>query len=219
MNKNQKIVAVVIVVVVLAVAGFWLFTPNNESQREIRDLLNEYNLDESQRIDLEAALKLLEENPNDPAALITIARVRDSVGDTGGAIEIYNRVIENQPTNTLALHNLADIYSRMEDWEQAEGIYLKIIAQTPKWLDAYRDLMSIYRYHLPSKYSEMEGILLNAIEVTADITDYAPVDLYLMLASYYERTDNIDQAIKYYEIALEVMPDNKGAKTKLDQLQ
>jgi len=224
MSKNYKNIIIGVVVVVIIAGGlFLIFNKENVNkspiESEITKLLKEEVLTEDQKSDLNEALDLLKKNPEDVPAMLTVATVKYQIEDYEGAKEIYYKALELQPDNTLIYHNLGAIYSSQEDWENAEKIYLKIIAKTPKWISAYRDLGTIYRFHLKEKYPDMEQILLTAIEKTADITEYAPVDLYIMLGSFYRRTNDVPNAIKYYEISLKLMPENDGVKRELDLLK
>lgn len=221
MNDYKKAIIAVIVIILVLIGGFWFFGKEKPTELEqgVIDFLENNVLTEDQKSDLAEAIDLLKQNPDNTDALIIIARVKQQAGDYKGAEKIYLEAIEKQPTNTLLLNNLGSVYSSQEKWEDAERIYLRIIKQTPKWISAYRDLGDIYKYHLKDKYSDMEQILLTAIEVTADITEYAPVDLYIMLGSYYKKTDNTSGAIKYYEIALKLMPENSGVQRELELLK
>ena len=221
MNKDyKKAIISIIVLAVVAIGAFWFFN-NNTSQieKDISFFIQENELTDDQRQKLDQAINVLKNDENNIEALLSLARVKYQTEDLKGSEDVYLKILEIQFNHTIALNNLGSIYARNEDWTKAEEMYLKLINATPKWISAYRELMSIYRYHLPEKYNDMEQILLTAIEVTSDLTEYAAPDLYLMLASFYERVGNIDQAIKYFEISLKVMPSNDAARAKLEILK
>ena len=224
MNKNFKNIIIGVVVVVIVAGGLFLIFRENgviksPIENEITKLLKDKVLTEDQKTNLNEALELLKQNPKDTQAMLKLAMIKYQIEDYDGAKETYYQVLEIQPENTVVYNNLGDIYVLQEDWERAEEIYLKIISKTPKWLSAYTNLESIYRFHLEEKYPEMEQILLTAIEKTADITEYAPVDLYTMLGSFYKRTEDVPNAIKYYEIALKLMPGNTAIERELETLK
>lgn len=223
-NKKYKKIIIGIIVVVIIGGGLFLIFKKDRGdvgpfENEITQLLENSELTEDQKNSLIEAKDLLEVNPEDALAMITVARVKYQLEDYEGAKEMYYKALEIQPDNTVIYHNLGGIYVFQEDWENAEKIYLTLIEKTPKWISAYRELGTIYRYHMPEKYPELEQILLTAIEVTADITEYAPVDLYIMLGSFYKRTDDVSNAIKYYEITLKIMPENAPVQRELEILK
>jgi len=190
----RKIIIVVVVIVVIAIVAFLFYKQEANSPN-------------------------IEEESSDVLVLINTARDKYDAGDVDGSIEFYLKALEIQPTNVVALNNLADIYSQKKEYEKSEEIYLRLIRSTPKWINSYRLLMSIYKYHIPEKYSDMEQILLTGIEKTSDMTEYAPVDFYSMLGEFYRETGNIDKAIEYFEIVMDLMPDNGSVAAEIETLK
>lgn len=224
MSKEYRnvIIAVAVIAVVIAVGIFiyWQKTNLNPFEREIINYVENTNLSGEQKVKVNEALEKLRENPEDVEALISIAIVKYDINDLDGALEIYSRVLEIQPTNVVALNNSAAIYRQKKDYKKAAAAYLLITQQTPKWINAYRELMSLYKYHFSEeKYLELEPILLNGLEKSKDMEEEAPVDFYSMLAVFYEKTGQIDKAIEYYEKVVESTPQNTSAQDKLEQLK
>lgn len=222
-DKIKKIIIGAVVVVIIVGGLFLIFKKDNVGKSpieiDITELLKDRNLTEDQKTSLNEALESLKQNPENPQAILTVAMIKYQMEDYNGAKDLYYQALEIQPDNTIIYHNLGDIYTLQKDYVNAEKIYLTIITKTPKWLSAYSNLETIYRYHLKEKYPEIEQILLTAIEKTADITEYAPVDLYSMLGSFYKRTNDIPNAIKYYEITLKIMPENEAVQRELEILK
>jgi len=223
-DKIRKIIIGFVVVVIIVgglflIFGRGLMDVKSPIEKEISQLLKNKTLTEEQRNNLNEALDFLVENPNDAEAFLKLAMVKYQLEDYNGAIEVYYKALEIQPDNIVIYHNLGDIYSLQENWTKAEEMYLTIIAKTPKWISAYSNLATIYRFHLTEKYPDMEQILLDAIKNTTDIEEYAPVDLYIMLGTFYKRMENKANAIKYYEIALKIMPENETVERELDNLK
>jgi len=195
MNKDyRKVIIAIVVIVVIAIATFLFYKQEANSPNA-------------------------EEESSDVLVWINTARDKYGAGDVDGSIEFYLKALEVQPTNVVALNNLADIYSQKKEYEKSEEIYLKLIENTPKWINSYRLLMSIYKYHIPEKYQDMEQILLTGIEKTSDMSDYAPVDFYSMLGEFYRETGNIEKAIEYFEIVMKLLPDNGAVAAEIERLK
>ena len=223
MSKEYKKVVIAILVLVLIIgAGLFINYLRNRPSQEIQELFSLPEgvvLTEEQQIKYDAARTALEENINNPQALIALAQIKYNIQDLDGAISVYLKALEIQPTNTLILNNLADIYFQKKDYEKSADMYLRIIDHTPKWVNAYRNLSTIYKYHLKDKYSDIEQILLTGIEIIKDFEGEAPVDFYSMLAVFYDETGEIDKAIENYEKVVELTPENTSAKMRLEELK
>lgn len=223
MTKEYKkvIIAIVVLVLIIGVGLFINYLKNRPSQemQELFSLPEEAVLTEEQQMKYDAAKIALEEDINNPQALIALAQVKYDVQDLDGAIDVYLKALEIQPTNTLILNNLADIYTQKKEYEKSAEMYLRIIDHTPKWMNAYRNLVTTYKYHLKDRYSDVEGILLTGIEIIKDFEGEAPVDLYSMLAVFYDETGEIAKAIENYEKVVELTPENSSAKMRLEELK
>jgi len=192
MSKEYKkvIIAVIVLVLIIGAVVFINYLKNRPSQelQELLSLPENAVLTEEQQNKFDAARIALEEDINNPQALIALAQVKYDIQDLDGAINVYLKALEIQPTNTLILNNLADIYTQKKEYQKSADMYLRIIDHTPKWMNAYRNLVTIYKYHLKDKYSDVEEILLTGIEIIKDFEGEAPVDLYSMLAVFYDET-------------------------------
>ncbi|MGB2762232.1 MAG: tetratricopeptide repeat protein [Minisyncoccales bacterium] len=221
MSKKYQIFFLIALILFIAGAGFFLYQkyqPASE-ENEIFSLPERITLTEKQQEKFDKAKADLKENPNDYLALIAIAQVKYQVQDLDGAEKVYLMALEIQPTNTLILNNLGDIYNQKKEYQKASEMYLKIIESNPKWINAYRELAAIYKYHLKDRYPEMEVILLKGLEKSKEFTGEAPVDFYSMLAVFYKETGQVEKAIKYFEKVLELTPENQGAEIELEELK
>ena len=223
MSKDYKKVIIAIIVLVLII-GAWLFINylKNRPGQEIKEFFSLPEgvvLTEEQQNKFDAARTALEENINNPQALIALAQLKYDFRDLDGAITVYLKALEIQPTNTLILNNLADIYIQKKDYQKAADMYLRIIDHTPKWVNAYRNLATIYKFQLKDKYPDMEEILLEGIKIIEELEGGAPIDFYSMLAVFYDETGEIDKAIEYYEIVVKLTPENTSAKMRLEELK
>ena len=223
MSKDYKKVIIAVIVLVLIVgAGFFINYLKNRPGEEMQELFSlpeEAVLTEEQQMKYNSAKIALEENINNPQALIALAQVKYDLRDLDGSINVYLKALDIQPNNTLILNNLGDIYTQKKEYQKSAEMYLRIIDHTPKWISAYRNLVTIYKYHLKDRYSDVEQILLTGIEIIKDFEGEAPVDFYSMLAVFYDETGEIDKAIENYEKVIELTPENTSAKMRLEELK
>ncbi|MBU2544882.1 tetratricopeptide repeat protein [Patescibacteria group bacterium] len=226
MDREYRKVVISIIVIVIIIVGigiFWKYKQESKFsplERDLISFLEKHPLSEGDQAKLNNAINILREKPKDVSALITIAEIRQKVKDVDGSIEFYLKALEVQPTNVVALNNLADLYDHQKkEYEKSAEMYLRSIENTPEQISAYQSLMYIYQHRLPEKYPDMEQILLTAIEKNTDISEYAPVDFYSMLGDFYANVDEINKAIKYYEIALGLMPGDESVKIKIERLK
>jgi len=224
MSKKYQIF---IIVLILIIGGVFFYVkninkkeiPETPKEEELFSLPKDAVLNEEQQKKFNEAKEVLEKNPNDADALIKIAQLKYFFNDLEGAKKVYLKALELSPNDTLILNNLGDIYNQQKEYENAERMYLKIIEVNPNWRNAYRELKTLYRFHLKEKYPQVEGLLLKAIEDNKKAFGEAPVDFYSMLAVFYKDTGQKEKAIPYYEKVLEMDPTNEGAKIDLEELK
>ncbi len=221
MKRYQNIIIFILVIVIIG-AGFFVYKQKTELNPELEELFSlseEITLTEEQQNKFDEARNSLKENPDDALAIIAIARIKHQAQDLNGSERAYLMALEIQPTNTIILNNLGDIYNQKKKYEKAAEMYLRLIENNPKWVNAYRELAAIYKYHLKDRYPEMEEILLQGLEKSKEFTGEAPVDFYSMLAVFYKETGQIEKAIEYFEKVIESTPENEGAKIELEELK
>jgi len=226
--KNMKKIYLILIIISILIAGGVFFYVGKINKKEISEtpkegklfsLPKDVVLNEEQQQKFNEAKEALEKNPNDADALVKIAQLKYYFNDLEGAKKLYLKALELKPEDLLILNNLADIYNQLKDYENAEKILLKLTETSPGWKNGFRELKSLYKFHMPEKYSQIEGILLKGIESNKKAFGEAPVDFYSMLAVYYDDTNQKDKAIQYYEKVLEMDPTNEGAKMALNRLK
>ena len=200
-------------------AVYYLKDKPSEEMIKLFSLPEGVVLTEEQQVKIDTAITILEEDINNTQSLIAVAQVKYQVRDFEGAIYAYLKALEIQPTNVLILNNLGDIYNQQKEYSLAAEMYLRIIESTPKWTNAYRELASIYFYHLPEKYSQMEDILLTGLERSKEFGGEGWLDFYSMLAVFYDQTDQTEKAIEYYQKVIELAPQNQEVKVRLEELK
>jgi len=223
MSKKYQI----FIIILILIGGVFLYL-KNINKKEIPEIPKKEEiftlpagavLNSEQQQKFKEAKEALGKNPNDAEALIKIAQLKYFFNDLEGAKKVYLKALEFKPDDLLILNNLADIYNQLKDYENAEKILLKLTETSPGWLNGFRELKSLYYFHMKEKYPQVEGILLKGIEANKKLFGEAPVDFYAMLAVYYKDTNQKEKAISYYEKVLEMDPTNQGAKIDLEEVK
>jgi len=211
----------IIVLLLTIIIGLFFYFKNRKifNKEDIFFLPKGVTLTEEQQRKFNEAKEALQNNPNDVDALIKIAQLKYFFNNLEGAKKVYLRALSLKPDDLLILNNLADIYNQLKDYENAEKILLKLTETSPGWINGFRELKSLYRFHMKEKYPRIEGILLKGLEENKELYGEAPVDFYAMLATFYKDTGQKEKAIQYYEKVLELDPSNEGAKMDLEELK
>jgi tetratricopeptide (TPR) repeat protein len=79
----------------------------------------------------EMALRAVEINPENPAALCALANAEQFLGNIGGAIKNFQKAIQGDPAHVPALTNLAGIYNRNGEFEAALSLDDRAILSQP----------------------------------------------------------------------------------------
>jgi len=219
LRKNQIFVILILIIVIAIFSFFYFKNRNTFIKEDIFSLPKGTVLTEAQKQKFEEAKAILEDDPSNAEALIKIAQVKYDIYDLEGSKKVYLKALEFKPDDLLILNNLADIYNQLKDYENAEKILLRLTETSPGWKNGFRELKSLYYFHMKEKYPQVEGILLKGIEANKKLFGEAPVDFYAMLAVFYKDTGQKGKAIPYYEKVLELDPTNEGARIDLEQLK
>jgi O-antigen biosynthesis protein len=144
------------------------------------------------------------------------------------AAEALSNSIKLHPDFDWAHHKLGNAKVELQDWDGAVIAYRRALAITPglpktedKLNDVLHkrstlDLKQVKEYYQSSldREPESESVYFKALEVSPN-----DPDVYTKLAGLYQSQGNIEQAIAFYKIALQIQPDNLETATALKQLQ
>jgi len=217
-NKVVLIVVAVLVVVLIGVLVWFNYDKSFEGfDPEILVINSERVMSESDLVEYAEVKSLLNENPNDYGALLNLAILKQRMVDYDGAIAIYEDLRERKEDDIIPLQNLGSIYYDTKQYEKAEEMQLTILNEiTYKWINSYRELMSIYRYHLKDRRESVKPLLEFAYENYPEAED----ELSSMLAQYYDlfALDNAE-ALKYYEIFLGFHPEDAAVQKRVKELK
>ena len=115
-----------------------------ENTRVFNNLGEIYILEKNYELAEETLRKILEINPNDPAALVNLAVVCEDTGRLNEAIDFYQRSIGDHRGHYVAMYNLALLYQKTGRPEEAIDMYLKSIEANPRHASSYFNLGNIY---------------------------------------------------------------------------
>jgi tetratricopeptide (TPR) repeat protein len=199
------------------------------------------------REDEAAALydQLLTQSPNEVFALLGKARLAEKRGNHAEALALYQRVLEQSPDNEIALLGAAAMHRRLEQPEAAIEIYrrLTLDAETPNPL-AFSSLLDLYRQanrtddllaylkamaqrhgtrFLPLLASEMiqAGKGEEAVALFQEMLQREPnnAQLHRLLGVVYETLKRPDDALRAYERARQLEPNDTWTLYHIAQLQ
>jgi cellulose synthase operon protein C len=167
------------------------------------------------RNDVEGTIKALkrahEKNPNDIKSINSIVNVYAQAGKTAEAVLFLEAVVKTNPKNVDAKFMLGQLYSSSGAAEKAIQMFNDVIHLNPSIVAAYQRLAQA---QLNTKFKvEAEKTIDQGLKI-------APNDfgLNITLASVYEATGKLDNAIKVYEKLIIDRPDSDIVANNLASL-
>ncbi|MBN2372308.1 tetratricopeptide repeat protein [bacterium] len=153
----------------------------------------------------EALLKqILCHEPDHLGALNTLARIMQSHGDNGAAMDLFRKILELRPGLAEAHFNHASMAQLSGDMDVAVSGYKKAIELKPEWTAPYRELSSCLI---------KGGRIDEAIELLKEAVRLAPseVENHRSLAFLYQRLNDFEKAIACNKTVLRQKPDHADA--------
>lgn len=123
--------------------------PDPDAIRNIEYLLGEaekHFLTEDYAQALNAFLKVLDEDPSNPAANYKVAQIYAQEEDYQKALVYARAAVEASPQNKYLQEQLADIYGRQADYAQAAKVYENLLKLEPGGERYYYELAALYLY-------------------------------------------------------------------------
>lgn len=134
-------------------------------------------------------------NSQDIFAHFYLGYIYQNSGLTNFAIECYNKVLAISPDYSWAYFNLALISFKNDNLEEAKEYLLKTVFYNKNDVEAYKILTKIF-----IKLNEVEEII-SILETR--LNDSLNGDLCYILAQVYKLVGDLDNYIKFLELALE----------------
>lgn len=140
----------------------------------------------------------LSKDPENQLKWLNLAITRKAIGDYDASIQVLNYVTILWPNDYVAFNNLADLYQfYVSNYPLAEKNWLKVIEINPSYIDAYKNLYTLYLELYKEKKSSALPILLLGIKKNPD--NY---ELMVEVARYYKTIGDKAQASTYYNKAI-----------------
>ncbi|MGX7666595.1 tetratricopeptide repeat protein [Flavobacterium pedocola] len=162
-------------------------------------LVNQGKADEAKKAIAEARKM----NPDDTNLIITEANLAYESKDIEGYKKLVNEALEKRPNDVELLFNLGVVSSNSGNKEEAKKFYLRTIAADPKYFNAYNNLGLLIIEDDQKIVKEMNSLGMSSKEAKR----------YDELKA--KRKKMLEEAVPYFEKALELEPKNEGLKTLL----
>ncbi len=146
--------------------------------------------------DIESKIKMGNNNPANWAGLGLYFK---NAGDYKTAEEFWAYATLAWPKDYTAFINLGELYHYyLKDYPKAEASMLKVLEIQPNFVTGYINLFDLYNLSYKEKAEKAAPALIKALGI-----DPQAVDVMAMLAEYYADHQQIEQAKKYYNMAIE----------------
>lgn len=219
MKNRGVILLVVLLVVVLGGIVFVTLFNQKDVDTNLDELLKINTTLEFEEADLELyneAKAELEKDSNSYSGLLNLAIIKQRMLDYEGALELYSALAERKTEDIMPRQNAGSIYFDTGDYENAEKMQLDILNNiTHKWINSYRELTQIYRWHLKDRRETLKPLLLFAYDNFPE----SKQEIVSMLGFYYDEfEDNNVEALKYYNELATYIPDDQDLQETLKEL-
>lgn len=156
---------------------------------------------------LEDAKLLLELQPEDSGHIFRLAEIYYSTKNLDEALPLYEKLQQEKPDSIQLLNRIVGVFMLKKEYERA-------LEEVDAFLAKYPDngaaiLVKAKIYFSQGHLDLAENILLPE---AAKGEDLEPV---VMLAEVYKKNKDNDNALKYYEKAVELVPENVVIRMKL----
>ncbi len=162
------------------------------------------------------AVSLIETSYDYDAPWLELGGYRRLLGDYDGAAAAWKFLIEIRPQAFVPYHNLGDLYAFiLKDHVRGENYFLKSLEVGPGNIQGYLALAQLYKDSTTLKKQVLaDDILLEGVK--ANPKDFT---LFYALGEYYR--DNADKAsaLKYFEDAQKISPENAMVADEIGKLK
>lgn len=173
---------------------------HTEDLEEIRfDLAMEYESIHNYPKAIRVLSDIIDNDPNNEAAIYEIAYCYERTGNFDKCIEYYTKYIDNNPYSFTAWYNLGNIYFLKNNIEKALWAYDYSIIINEDFASAHFNMGNLYM-----QIQDYEKAL-KAYQKCADLDDNDALTL-SYLGEAYERLERYDEAMKCYEKSRGINP-------------
>ncbi|MEK7219393.1 MAG: tetratricopeptide repeat protein [Patescibacteria group bacterium] len=130
------------------------------------------------------------------------------------ALKAYGKASEVSPKEYVPYSNAGSAYYSMRKFVEAEDHFLKALELSPSSVSVYTKLYEVYFYGLKRDAEQMKTFFQDALKNTNN--DINMVKLYTL---YLEEIKDFESALTIWQSLLEFEPDNASYKIKVEALQ
>jgi len=156
---------------------------------------------------LEDAKLLVEEQPDVSGHKFRLAEIYYYTGEYDKALLLYEKLQEEKPDSITMLNRIVGVFMLKKEYEKAMMAADSFLVKYPMNSSAVMIKAKIY---LSQGYVDLAE---NALKPEADKGEDAA--LIVMLAELYKNKKEVNQAVQYFQKALELVPDNIEIMIKL----
>lgn len=147
-------------------------------------------------------------------AFMGAAIVKYTVQDYDGARDLWLYVNQVRPSSSPSFYNLGNLYADIyKDCTEAEKYYTIAATNDPNEIGYLRNIFDFYNTKCPNQQLA-EAALKKALSIKAD-----NVDFMVLSAEFYRDQGNNQEAIKYYEQAIKLSPQNQALKDEYNKFK
>jgi len=147
-------------------------------------------------------------------AFMGAAMVKYTVSDYNGARDLWLYVSSVRPENSPSFYNLGNLYADIyKDCAKAEEYFGIAMNNDPNEIGYLRNIFDLYNTKCPNK-DLAEETLKKALTVKPDSADFM-----VLSAEFYRDQGNQEEAIKFYEQAIKLSPQNKALKDEYNRFK
>ncbi len=116
------------------------------------------------------------------------------------AVNAFKLALESEPDNPFYQNSLAFAYVQLEQYDSAIELYKIALENNPdnEWSSVVAQALAAIYHRIKGNFDAAISMLQNALILTKNKTE-----IHLALADIYYDIDDMDEAIKYYTMALE----------------
>src|SRR5258706_349635 len=151
--------------------------------------------------------------PRYAPAHLNLAIGLEASGDVDGALESYDRALELDPQNAYVNYNLGKLLSSRGNDARAEKLLRLALKSKPDFPEARVVLSGLYelRGDLPAAAAELQAAMARR-PAQAGALDPRLAKAHIGLGDIHRGGDEIEEAVRCYQGALSIDPDNVEAR-------
>lgn len=147
-------------------------------------------------------------------ALMGVGMIKYTVKDYDGARDAWLYVSLVRPQNSPSFYNLGNLYADVyKNCGEAEKYFKIAMANDPNEIGYLRNIFDFYHTKCPNQQLA-EETLKKALSIKPDNADFL-----VLSAEFYRDQGQREEAIKYYEQAIKLSPQNQALKDEYNRFK